>query len=107
MPEVVNSILKSYLTFNGSSISDEDVNVTVNFGEYANPSFEAVVETVSKAREKGIMSLESSIDELYGDSKDDKWKEEEVRRLKEEQGIAEVNEPAIPMTGGGINAGIN
>ena len=99
LPEVVNSILKSYLTFNGSSISDEDVNVTVNFGEYANPSFEAVVETVSKAREKGIMSLESSIDELYGDSKDEKWKQEEVRRLKEEQGIAEVNEPEINMIG--------
>lgn len=99
LPEVVNSIMKLYLTFNGSSISDEDVNVTVNFGEYANPSFEAVVETVSKAREKGIMSLESSIDELYGDSKDEKWKQEEVRRLKEEQGIAEVNEPVINMIG--------
>ncbi len=49
----------------------EEVKVDVNFGEYANPSFGSQVETVSKAKTGGIMSIEISVDELYGNSKDD------------------------------------
>ena len=29
-----------------------------------------------------IMSIEASVDELYGDTKDDEWKQEEIARLK-------------------------
>lgn len=64
------------------------IEVSVNFGEYANPSFESQVETVSKARQGGLMSVETFVEELYGDSKSDDWKAEEVQRIKEEQGIA-------------------
>ncbi|MNO02714.1 hypothetical protein D3C81_2232000 [compost metagenome] len=39
------------------------------------------------------------MEELYGDSKDDKWKAEEVKRLKTEQGIVEMEEPALNMEG--------
>ena len=38
---------------------------------------EATVETISKARQGGVMSIEVSVDELYGDDKDDDWKREE------------------------------
>ena len=41
------------------------------------------------------MSIEASIDELYGDTKDEKWKSEEVKRIKNESGIVEMQEPAI------------
>ena len=34
------------------------------------------------------MSVKTSVDELYGDSKSEDWKAEEVQRIKEEQGIA-------------------
>ena len=73
-----------------------DIDVTVEFGEYANPSFEAVVETVSKAKTAGVMSVRTSLDELYGDDKDDEWKEAEARRIAEEQGMSTVEEPDIP-----------
>ena len=43
------------------------------------------------------MSIEASIDELYGDSRDDEWKKEEVARLKAEQGIIDMEEPAVNM----------
>lgn len=69
--------------------------VTVNFGEYANPSFEAVVETVGKAKTQGIMSIEATVDELYGDSKNEDWKAEEVARIKIEQGIQTTEEPTV------------
>ena len=72
-----------------------DIVVDVPFGEYANPSFESQVETVSKAKGSGIMSIEASVDELYGDTKDKDWKNEEIARLKAEQGITEVEEPVF------------
>ena len=56
---------------------------------------ESQVETVSKAKQGGIMSVEASVDELYGDTKDDDWKQEEVARLKAEQGISDMEEPAL------------
>lgn len=74
----------------------QEYEVTCGFGEYANPSFEAVVETIAKARPgTSIMSVEASVEELYGDSKDEEWKEQEIKRLKEEQGIIEKPMPGI------------
>ena len=73
----------------------EDIEVNPKFGEYNNPSFEAQVETVGKGKQQGIMSLEASIEELYGDSKSEEWKLEEVSRLKAEQGIVDIEEPAV------------
>ena len=43
------------------------------------------------------MSIEASVEELYGDSKDEKWKAEEVARLKAEQGIQNMDEPGVNM----------
>jgi len=69
---------------------------TVDFKEYANPSFEATVETVSKARpNQNIMSIEKTVDTIYGDSLSKEEKEQEVKRLKEEAGIIEKEEPSI------------
>ena len=45
------------------------------------------------------MSLEAAVDELYGDSKDEEWKEQEIARLKAEQGIQQMQEPAVNQTG--------
>ena len=73
----------------------EDTEAQVCFGEYANPSFESQVETVGKAKAQGVMSIESVVEELYGDSKTDEWKAEEVKRIKNEQGITELEEPSM------------
>lgn len=73
----------------------EDTEAEVTFGEYANPSFESQIETVGKAKAQGVMSIESIVEELYGDSKSDEWKAEEIKRIKAEQGIAEVEEPIM------------
>ena len=93
LPEVVNAAIKTYDAQNSKAI--KDVEVEVAFGEYANPSFESQVETVGKAKSQGIMSIEAAVDELYGDSKDDEWKKEEVERIKAEQGTATVAEPSL------------
>ena len=97
LPRVIQAHFDAYNILNKATL--EEVKVDVNFGEYANPSFESQVETVSKAKTGGIMSIEASVDELYGDSKDDEWKKEEVARLKAEQGIVEMEEPALNLEG--------
>ena len=44
------------------------------------------------------MSIEAAVEELYGDSRDEEWKAEEVKRLKAEQGIAELEGPGVNMS---------
>ena len=95
IPKLVETMLKAHAEF--YQLPAKDYEVTVEFGDYANPSFESQVETVGKAKTNGIMSIEAAVDELYGDDKDDDWKAEEVARLKAEQGVAEMEEPAVNM----------
>ncbi len=101
LPKLVDIVFKAMDTFHKTPIRDTDIDVT--FGEYANPSFESQVETVSKAKQGGIMSIEASVDELYGDTKDDEWKQEEIARLKAEQGISDMEEPALNMQADGFS----
>lgn len=68
---------------------------TVSFGEYGAPDFDSRVKTLSSAATGGIMSVEAQVDELWGSSKDDDWKAAEVRRILNERGIAELEEPAL------------
>lgn len=93
LPVLIDTSIKTYLTLQKQSLEDTKADIT--FGEYANPSFESQVETVSKGKQGGIMSIEAAVDELYGDTRDKEWKAEEVKRLKEEQGIIETEEVSI------------
>ena len=92
VPRLVYTAVNAQRLMDGIKIAD-DFESKVLFGEYANPSFESQVETVAKARTSGIMSIEASLDELYGDSKDDAWKTKEARLIKEQSGIVQLDEP--------------
>lgn len=108
LPELVSSAINAYNILLKKAV--EEVKVDIPFGEYANPSFESQVETMAKARPgMSLMSVEAQVEELYGDSRDDEWKQEEVARLKAEQGIAEVEEPGVNMAAGlfDVNMGGN
>ncbi len=94
IPKVINTSINILNLINKQSIN-EDIKINVLFGEYDTPSFDSQIDTISKAKNNGIMSIETSVKELYGDSKDEKWIEEEILRLKEEQGIVSLEEPAI------------
>lgn len=69
--------------------------VTASFGEYGAPSFDSRVQTIAEAATASVMSVEAQVDELWGASKDDAWKAQEVARIKAERGIEEVEEPGI------------
>ncbi|WHX50544.1 capsid protein [Paenibacillus woosongensis] len=93
IPQLVATVMKVYDTMKGRNAGEYEASV--NFGEYASPSFDSVVETVGKARTYGIMSVERAVDELYGDTWTDDEKAEEVKRLKAEEGLVSMNEPEI------------
>lgn len=112
IPELARVIMQCYDLMCGRAPGEYDPSV--KFGEYASPDFGTTVDTVGKARQYGIMSLETSVDQLYGDTWTKEEKEAEIERLKEEQGIVELEEPAvnrsagqfqINMNGGASNAG--
>ncbi|MCI9101215.1 MAG: capsid protein [Lachnospiraceae bacterium] len=100
LPELVSACINAYHLLHQEAL--EEIKASIPFGEYANPSFESQVETVSKGRQGGIMSIEASVEELYGDSKEEAWKQEEVERLRAEQGIAEMEEPGVNLEAGGF-----
>lgn len=101
LQKLIDTVFKAYNT--AQLIPLEDIDTDVTFGEYANPSFEAVVETLSNPNTP--MSIEAKVDEMWGDSKDEAWKAEEVKRIKEQQGIVTMEEPALneELGGGGFN----
>lgn len=93
VPKLVRCVLNAQAELLNEQLLADSVEVKAKFGEYANPSFESQIETVSKAKTSGIMSIEQCVEELYGDSKTDEWKSEEVERIKNEQGIVEMPQP--------------
>lgn len=103
LPVLIQMALSAYYVDHKQALSD--VNAKVTFGEYANPSFESQIDTIGKGKTQGILSIESVVDELYGDTKDEEWKEKEVSRLKAEQGIAEFEQPTLNTKLGNFEIG--
>lgn len=97
LKQLADTVFKAHATALHQPL--EDTETIVSFGEYANPSFEAVVETLSNPNTP--MSIEAKIDEMWGDSKDAAWKEQEVKRIKEQQGIVTMEEPFVGSLPGG------
>lgn len=94
LKELVKVAVNVYKEIHNKPIN-MDLEPEVTFGEYANPSFESQVETVAKGKSGNIMSIEACVEELYGDTRDDKWKQAEIARLKAEQGIVVMEEPGV------------
>lgn len=91
IPELVNIILKTNDVLNKKDTGEYEVSIV--FGEYASPSFDSVVETVGKAKTYGVMSIEQCIEEMYGDTWTNEEKEEEIQRIKEQNGYLVAEEP--------------
>lgn len=93
LEELVDVTVTAY--YRSLNMAVPEYTVAITFQDYANPSFESQIETIGKGRTQGILSIEAAVEELYGDDRDDDWKKEEVNRLKQEQGIAVMEEPAV------------
>ena len=80
LEKLVLAAMNSYYGLNSSS--DLCSEPSINFGEYANPSYEAVVETLQKAFTARLISVEWMVEEQWGDTKTPEEKAEEVERIK-------------------------
>lgn len=98
IPELVEKTMMVYDLMNGRHPGEYEVSA--KFGEYAAPGFDSVVETVGKARTYGVMSIDKSVEEMYGDSLTKEEKQEEIERIKAEQGITTMEEPGVNMSAG-------
>lgn len=94
LPKLVEAILHTYDNMRKVPFTDCR-EITISFGEYAAPDFDSRVETIGKAGTYGIMSVETQVEELWGSSKEDEWKQAEVRRIMSERGIMETDIPSI------------
>ncbi|MFL0245516.1 capsid protein [Candidatus Clostridium stratigraminis] len=103
IPELVQTVLMVQDILNEKAPGEYEA--TISFGEYASPSFDAVVDTVGKAKSYGIMSVEKAVEEMYGDTLSDEEKAEEVQRIKEQNGMLQAEDPKVvdnaDLTGGG------
>lgn len=93
LPALICAVLKTYDNMCGRA--PEEYEPSVSFGEYGAPDFDSRINTVAAASGADIMSIESQVDELWGDSKDEQWKSAEVERIKRQRGIEAANEPAV------------
>ena len=104
-------VLRTQDNMLGKTPPEEGYEATFDWGQYANPSFEAQVETLVKAKQGQIMSTEKIVDELYGDAMTEEEKAEEVERIKAEYGGGTtMEEPMLgdnEMFGGAENEGEN
>lgn len=82
--KLVKTVIQLYCYCN--NIPTTDINVDYSFGEYGALDFGGRIELLTKAVPgQSIVSIETIVDELWGDSKDEKWKAQEVQRLKDAQ----------------------
>ena len=93
LPKLIQGVLKTYDNMRGRYPGD--YAASVSFGEYAAPDFNNRVETVGKASAYGVMSVETQVEELWGSSKDDNWKQSEVQRIMSERGLMNTDEISI------------
>lgn len=93
VPKFIQIAINSYLMSINKPI--QEVKCSINFGDYANPSFESQIETIGKAKTQGIMSIERCVEELYGDTLTDEEKTLEVKRLQSEQGITTLEDNIV------------
>lgn len=100
IPKLVAAILMTYDNMQGDTVGAYEPSIT--FGEYGAPDFDSRVDTINKAATAGTMSIETQVDELWGSSKEDKWKSTEVGRIKTMKGIEVVG--GSPAVGDELNA---
>jgi len=93
LSELVKIALQSYYLQQEEDL--EDIEVSIVFGEYTSPGFEAVITAMAMAKTAKIISNELLVEELWGDTKTDEEKAEEVDRLNEADnaGMDQTTEP--------------
>ena len=82
LAQAVNIILALTAYMESGNFPLADFDVSVKYGEFANPSFENISQTLLPLWQAGAISDEMYIDKLYGDSLSEAEKQKELEALK-------------------------
>ena len=82
LTQAVNIILALTAYMESGNLPLADFDVSVKYGEFANPSFENVSKTLLPLWQAGAISDEMYIDKLYGDGLSQAEKKKELEALK-------------------------
>lgn len=83
LEKIIRELVKRIIIV-ATGFKNDDFEVDFNFGEYAALDFGSKIAIMATARPgQAVMSAEAAVEELWGDSKDEEWKQEEIKRLKE------------------------
>jgi len=78
--EFIEKVNLTHDIFNLNELNYYDKeNLEFTFGDYASPSFESLAETLSMTNLP--MSIAAKVEMLWGSTKTDEWKQEEINRL--------------------------
>ena len=84
LKRLFEKVIKFYFTINkDQELSNLDYKITINYPEYANPSFENKLSYLTPAYVSGGMSAKQYVNELWGDSLSEEEKEKEINKLEE------------------------
>lgn len=83
LKKLFNVALKVYDFMTNPEGEIGDYDITVNYPEYANPTFENKLAYLAPAYASGGMSAKKYVDELWGDALSDEEKEKEVQILEQ------------------------
>lgn len=78
----------------GESLKCTEYDVSVQYAEFANQSFEAVLETVQTGWSGGLISDEMAVEMLYGNGLSKAAKEKELKYIREQKAVQ--NQPPVP-----------
>ena len=82
LTQAVNIILALTAYMESGNLPLADFDVSVKYGEFANPSFENISKTLLPLWQSGAISDEMYVDKLYGDSLSEAEKQKELEALK-------------------------
>lgn len=97
MENLCSLLLKVHDVMEGRNPGNYDI--TINFPEYGNPTFESKLNNLSPAVTTGAMSPKRYVEELWGDSLTDEEKEEEIEYITAQQDRSATMEPAEVIPG--------
>lgn len=84
LKDIILKLLNCYNVIFCNSSYIDDIEININISEYNSPSFSDKIETIIPLYTNKVLSREDILNEIYGDNKTEKEKQEMLQRAEEE-----------------------
>ena len=80
--DALQKLISLLICVKSGKLIDLQDKVEINMSQYAAPSFENKLAIAGEGYKNGLMSLEESIEFIYGDDRTEDWKQKEIERIQ-------------------------